>query len=271
MKRTLSIISVVCLLAVLALGQDSGAPAKHHGFSPQGRGQERPFSQDRNFAFVGSEMHLSGKVVKGAPYSATAITESVQPLSNGSRITRTTTASVYRDSEGRTRMEQTFGDMGRFSSESKGRQMTFIHDPVAGVHYVLDAANKTAQKMKAWSGPHPENRPPSSSKANTESLGTQTIEGLQVEGTRSTITIPAGQIGNDQPIEIVSERWYSPELQVVVLSKHNDPRMGEHTYRLTNINRAEPSQSLFQLPSDYTVSERSFGRGPRGTRQQNND
>lgn len=271
MKRTLSIISAVWLFAALAFAQDNGAPAKHRGFSTQGQGHDRAFSQDRNFAFVGSEMRLGGKTIKGAPYSATAITESVQLLSSGSRIARTTTASVYRDSEGRTRMEQTFGDMGRFSSEGKARQMTFIHDPVAGVHYVLDAANKTAQKMKAWSGPHPENHPPSSSAANTESLGTQTVEGLQVEGTRSTITIPVGQIGNDQPVEIVSERWYSPELQVVVLSKHNDPRMGEHTYRLTNIKRDEPAQSLFQVPSDYTITERTFGPRSRGTRQQNNN
>jgi hypothetical protein len=271
MKRTLSIISAVCLLAAFAVAQDSGRPGKHHGFSPQSRGQDRPFPPDPNFAFVGSEMHLGGKTVKGAPYSATALTESIQTLSNGSKITRTTTASVYRDSEGRTRTEQTLGGIPPFSTEAKTRQMILIQDPVAGVHYVLDPANKTAQQMKAWSGPRPANHPPSSSKENTESLGTQTIDGLQVEGTRSTITIPAGQIGNDQPIEIVSERWYSPELQVVVSSKHTDPRMGEHTYRLTNISRSEPAQSLFSVPSDYTISERSFGPRPRGNRQQNNN
>jgi len=88
-----------------------------------------------------------------------------------------------------------------------------------------------------------------------ESLGNQTIEGVQAEGTRFTTTIPAGEIGNEQPIEIVSESWFSPELQTVVMTRHSDPRTGETTYRLTNINRSEPARSLFEVPSDYTIQE----------------
>lgn len=91
--------------------------------------------------------------------------------------------------------------------------------------------------------------------ARKESLGTQTIEGVAAEGTRFTITIAAGEIGNDAPINIISESWYSPELQTVVMSKHSDPRFGENTYRLININRSEPAHSLFELPSEYTVKE----------------
>jgi hypothetical protein len=75
------------------------------------------------------------------------------------------------------------------------------------------------------------------------------------EGTRITLTIPAGKIGNERPIATVNERWYSQELQTVVLTKNSDPRMGETTYRLTNINRGEPDPSLFQVPADYTVEE----------------
>jgi len=97
--------------------------------------------------------------------------------------------------------------------------------------------------------------------AKTESLGTQTIEGVQAEGTRTTHVIPAGTFGNEQPINIVSERWYSPELQTVILSKHSDPRSGESTFKLVNISRDEPAAALFQVPSDYTVTE---GRGPGG-------
>src|SRR6185369_14744077 len=88
-----------------------------------------------------------------------------------------------------------------------------------------------------------------------ESLGKQTIEGVEAEGTRYITTIAAGEVGNEQPISIVSESWYSPELQTVVMSKHGDPRVGENTFRLTNINRAEPAHSLFELPADYTVKE----------------
>jgi len=90
---------------------------------------------------------------------------------------------------------------------------------------------------------------------NKESLGTQTIEGVQAEGTRTTLTIPAGQIGNEQPIQVINERWYSPELRVVVMTRHSDPRTGEEVYKLTNINRSEPSHQLFEVPSDYTVKE----------------
>jgi TonB family protein len=90
-----------------------------------------------------------------------------------------------------------------------------------------------------------------------ESLGKQMIEGVEAEGTRTTLTFPAGMMGNERPINIVSERWYSPELQMVVLTKHSDPRFGETSYRLTNINRSEPSRTLFEVPSDYTIKERS--------------
>jgi hypothetical protein len=88
-----------------------------------------------------------------------------------------------------------------------------------------------------------------------EILGQQTIEGVACEGKRATVTIPADSIGNDLPISIVSEEWYSPELQVLVLTKHSDPRHGETIYRLTNINRSEPAHDLFEVPSDYTVKE----------------
>jgi hypothetical protein len=94
---------------------------------------------------------------------------------------------------------------------------------------------------------------PGDAEVNQESLGTQAIEGVMAEGTRVTFTIPAGKIGNERPIVTVNERWYSQELQTVVLTKNSDPRMGETTYRLTNINRSEPDPSLFQVPADYTV------------------
>jgi hypothetical protein len=89
----------------------------------------------------------------------------------------------------------------------------------------------------------------------TESLGTQTIEGVTAEGTRVTLTIPAGEIGNTLPIEIVDEIWHSPELQIMVMTRHRDPRSGENTYRLTNLSRSEPDRSLFEVPADYSVRE----------------
>lgn len=93
-----------------------------------------------------------------------------------------------------------------------------------------------------------------------EGLGKRMIEGVEAEGTRTTLTIPAGQIGNDLPLETVSERWYSSELKTVVLTTRKDPRTGESTYRLTNLRRGEPSRTLFELPADYKViTEDNFG------------
>lgn len=94
---------------------------------------------------------------------------------------------------------------------------------------------------------------PTSQNAVKEDLPPQNIEGVYAAGTRTTLTIPAGQIGNEREIKVVDEVWYSPDLQMNVLTKHSDPRMGENTYRLTNISRAEPDPTLFQVPPAYTI------------------
>ena len=274
------IIAVVWLfaLSVLVIAQGPSPRKGPPGFDPQiGRpdhGPGLPFPPDHGLSILSPEMRFDGKVVKGAPYSATAVTESTQTLSNGARITHKTTASIYRDSEGRTRREMTLDRVGPFATADEPTQLIFINDPVAGVHYILDQRSHTARKMAAPPDDRTPRRPPSEraserasdksperahgkapGESKTESLGKQAIEGVEAEGVRSVITIPEGRIGNDRPIEIVSERWDSSELQTVVLSKHNDPRFGESVYRLTNINRAEPAQALFEVPADYKVEE----------------
>ena len=93
------------------------------------------------------------------------------------------------------------------------------------------------------------------SQAATEDLGTQTMEGVQVTGVRTTHIIPAGEIGNEKPIVIVTEVWTSPDLKTVVYSKRSDPRMGEQIFKLTNITRAEPDASLFTVPADFKVTD----------------
>jgi hypothetical protein len=92
-------------------------------------------------------------------------------------------------------------------------------------------------------------------KAQIDDLGEQMIEGVRAKGRRESHTIAVGQIGNDHPIQVVSEVWYSDDLQAVVLSKRSDPRIGETEYRLTDITRSEPAQSLFEVPAGYSLSE----------------
>ena len=271
-----------------------------------------PPPPDANVVFFATES-FGGKVVKGAPYSAEAVTETIQTLSDGNRIVNRITSMQYRDSEGRTRREQSLKGLGVFGSGEEPFKTIFINDPVAGVTFALDSRSHTAHKsvpftfefntkkgegqqfefkvapgapasgrviMTAPLGATPGTRAthppvdqftlrteagvgssyvfrttPNSANEVKEQLGKQNIEGVEAEGTRTTVTIPAGEIGNERPIAIVSERWYSPELQLVVMTRHSDPRTGETTYKLTNINRAEPAKSLFEVPSDYTIKE----------------
>ena len=351
-----------------------------------------------SFTFVSSEMAFDSRVVKGAPFTAEAVTESVQLLGDGNRITRKTSARLFRDSEGRTRREQALNGIGSWTTTDEAAQTVFINDPVAGANYVLNPKSHTAQKSaqyffkraegeplsvrvgeaavvatttplkarvtggvlnaraekrvqptypaiaraagasgtvdvevtvdesgnvasaRAVSG-HPllqqaavdaarqwtlkptvlEGKPvkvagiitfnfvlsgketdqaapgagappqfgaqPMKMRTRTpgnlpeppkfpearESLGKQTVEGVEAEGTRTTVTIPAGAIGNERAIQIVSERWYSPELQTVVMTRHSDPRFGETTYRLTNVSRGEPDHSLFEVPAGFEI------------------
>jgi hypothetical protein len=215
-------------------------------------------------------MRFGDRLVKGVPYSAQIVTESTQTLGDGTRITRKSNGQVYRNGEGRTRREQTLGAIGPIALEGEPRQIVFINDPIGGAHYVLDVGSHTARKLPYLANPPAQQPlPPDFAEkgepVKTESLGKQVIEGVEAEGTRSTITISAGRVGNDRPLEIISERWYAPDLQVVVLSKHKDPFAGENVYRLTNISRAEPPLNLFEVPTDYSiVAEKSPPRnGPK--------
>jgi hypothetical protein len=259
-----------------------------------------PMPPGGDFVFFASEMSFGGKLVKGAPYSAEAITESMQTLSDGNRIVNKSTASIYRDSEGRTRREQALRAIGPFANDGALSQTIHISDPVAAVSYVLDPRAQVARKMPPMRFKFEFKTPPpdgpsvdpaatapyrielhsdgimdkkmadkkmaetgvaiglldkNNPNSRTEPLGKQNIGGVEAEGTKTTVTIPAGEIGNEKPIEIVSERWYSPELQIVLMTRHIDPRFGENSYRLANIDRTEPARSLFEVPAGYRIEE----------------
>jgi hypothetical protein len=289
----------------------------------------------------------STAVVKGAPYSADAISESVQLLADGNKISHSNTTRMYRDSEGRTRRESSSSNGGRgfgapIAPSAPGFDFAFsgfgfgdaisIFDPVSNLRYSLNPTAKTAQKMRAQFGmvegaffgtvgqavstaartqvtanaakrateaavvasgqlmtPATKTQIDATtaernaragavsggfatttivggsggsvfsySPGKAESLGTRDFEGVTAEGSRTVTTIPAGAIGNENPIEIVYERWYSKELQLTVYSRHTDPRFGEQIYRLANISRNEPDRSLFAPPADYKIVSESF-------------
>ena len=282
-----------------------------------------------SLAFVQNEFGGPREIVKNAPYSADAVTEVVQVLSDGNRIVRKGNVILARDSAGRTRQER----------KGDGRAGIFIFDPIAGTSVMLDEGTRTAVTLPRLPAP-PEPpalpvpgvagmppvppAPPAApisdkgtrevevqpgrvvvkrrttdasgrenvhveviriaggepgaalpatpmppmppltlplvprDKGETKSLGSREFDGVKADGTLTTHTIPAGTVGNEKAIVITSERWFSPELHVVVFAKTTDPRAGETTYRLANVKRTEPSADLFKVPADYRM---------RGTRR----
>jgi hypothetical protein len=278
--------------------------------------------------FMASEMGGPREVIKNAPYTADAVTETTRVLMDGNRIVHKSTAQLARDSVGRTRQE----------TKSDHGGVVYIYDPIEQRSYVLRPASKTAMILPRASHMHAPPAPPappvppapptkpappappdpaavsvqpgrvvvrssksgadegdvqveviriagddatrrpsppmppmppmppltmgghplvlpyvSADKGSTELLGTRDFDGVRADGKRTTRTIPAGAIGNEKPIAIVSERWFSPDLNVVVMTRNLDPRSGETVYRLTNIKRGEPSPDLFKVPADYKV------------------
>jgi len=218
--------------------------------------------------------------VKNAAFLAEAVTEFTQVLGDGNRIEHRYVSSIARDSRGRTRREEQIALLGPLASAGTAPRLVTILDPDSGVTYTLDEDQQIAFRNRAATGalgaklvelekslqarvvskgvtvkPDPEAVDPRASKTVTESLGSRLVEGVKAEGTRTTTTIAAGVVGNVLPIDIVSERWFSPELQMPVLIRRSDPRSGETIYRLTNIIRAEPPDALFTIPGGYEIRD----------------
>jgi hypothetical protein len=266
-SQVVLVASAALLLSTAAFAQnpssDSAPP------SPQGHGAMRgpgfgagPFRDRMELLGIGG-MH--GKVVTGAPFSAAATAETKQTLSDGTTISRTMQTNLFRDAQGRVRREVTMPAVGPLAATGTQRTFIMIQDPVAGAGYMLDPGEKVAHKMPQHThgrpgGDSPDaaqqwKHPGDNANVTKESLGTQMINGVSAQGTRYTHTIPAGQVGNDKPLTIVKEEWYSPDLQIVVQSKHSDPFTGTATYTITNIQRTAPNATLFSVPSGYTMSD----------------
>ena len=209
------------------------------------------------------------KAETGSPYSITLESEENRPgsgipehLRSQTRLTKT-----FRDSQGRTR-EERYMPVPPGAPQNLRWLSIRILDPVAGVGYMFNMRETVAIRVQcAPVSPRPaptaaqqaaaEARQAARSRmtSETESLGTQTIQGVLAEGMRTTTTYPAGSVNNDQPFVGVHEVWYSPELKMEVFSKSSDPLRGEFIERLAQIDRSEPDPSLFLPPSDYAIED----------------
>lgn len=254
---------------LFALGISPQMTAALAGGAPPDNAPPPPGGPGRgNFGF---------RVITGAPYSAVRTTTHVETLADGSTITRTNVVKESRDSEGRT------------YSESKSENGDFVSyrvfDPVAHESITWSSRNKEAHVMHLpdpsqfrgrgpaadASGNAPGPRPGEAAggfrrngvQPDVKSLGGASVAGVYAEGTRITRTIPAGKIGNSEPLVSTHESWLSPDLKIEVKRVDSDPRNGTTTMVLSDINRGEPDVSLFQVPEGYTVKEQTGRGGPR--------
>ena len=257
MKKLAQFCLILLLAAGIVLGQGPGPGGRRPGAFGHGGG-EGAFGME--FAGPGSRTPVTG-----APYSAVQVTQFQQTLEGANQISRQTQSKVYRDSQGRVRIEGAAGP-GAFHGQATTASVR-IFDPVAGYSHVLNPQKMTAVSMAipaprqgasaAGRRAHDAAQRPNAPQVLKEDLGTQTINGLAAAGTRTTQTIPAGAVGNAQPIQTVREVWISTDLKVPVMIKSSDPRFGTSVTQLTGITQAEPDAALFQVPAGYTVTLRT--------------
>ncbi len=237
--------------------------------------------------------------VKGAPFCATIVTEHTQAFADGNRIHTSDNSTLCRDGEGRTRREASLNLLGAAPRTSAPKLITIMDSvagfrymldserKIAHRMAIRSTPNTAGTRVAGPDGVPGKGeqvmiyqrvgmgRPNMVVNDNvffkkrgqtsdepapaTENLGDQTIDGIHTTGTRMTTTIPAGKMGNEQPILVTSERWYSPELKATIMTKHSDPWAGELKTQFTNVNTSEPDSSLFLVPSDYKAVDEKAG------------
>lgn len=247
MKYSPPVLCVALISGILLAAQ--GPPPDAFGFDP-GRMAIGP----------------GGPPVSGAPFSGVQTVEIQRTLADGNTIQVQQQAKVYRDSQGRVRIESTFN-----SPSGQTQPSVSIFDPIAGYEARLDPQTSSAVKHPLPTAtPHGNGAPPPpdgpiGSQSQTQDLGSDTINGLAATGTEIVATIPAGTIGNAQTLQIVKRVWVSTALRIPVLITSSDPRSGTSTMQLINVSQTEPDPTIFQIPSSYSVvTESSLGPGPGG-------
>ena len=278
------------VVAVLGIGAPAAAQTdvlvRTQDLAGRASMDKRDLEKQKLVGELRAKMAVEARITPGAPYTAEAVTESTQVLGDGNRINRKSLTRVYRDGEGRMRREEVneAGTVVSVSIVDPIAHVSYVLQPQSRTAYRETAQNQlfmvrskidgAADRMGDAPPPPPPPPPAAGAPLRTaapeirmripisgaeagdvarENLGQQNVEGVSATGTRMITTFPAGAIGNLQPLKVVAEQWFSPDLQVLVMTRHSDPRSGDTTYRLQNIVRAEPDRSLFSVPADYTL------------------
>lgn len=226
-------------------------------------------------------IHVGGDVadgqagpILGRAFSGTEVRASRQTLPDGTHVEHSDTSRFYRDAQGRMRDEGTryavlFDPIGDATYTLHLKDKTYDQFPAGGGKQLttiaaygnsndIDSPGITGPVQKVKWGSHLPYHAEFVTHVDTVQLGPQTINGIACKGTRVTMTIPAGAIGNDREIHVVNERWYSDDLMVLVKSSNNDPRFGTTTYELKDVKRGEPDPWLFRVPDGFTRTPRSY-------------
>jgi hypothetical protein len=226
-------------------------------------------------AVMGVGAMMYGDAYKpNAPYSATVQTTHEQKLADGNAIHGSVTTHQARDSAGRIRSESSSGCAIGSDGQTKPVVRVSVYDP--GIRTTLSWSvndpSASANVVRVIHQPEPAPVAPSpatvqrqqaaqvrqrrqQSPFHREDIGSRNIEGVTTEGSRTTHTIPAGQMGNDQPIEIVDEIWIAKDLGLAMLRIDDDPLSGRISTEVVELNQAEPDAALFAPPAGYKIEE----------------
>jgi hypothetical protein len=190
--------------------------------------------------------------LRGAPFSATVNTEWTRFLEDGATQIIKNHRMIARDGQGRIFQERRWLGPDGGATESRLTRIE-IADPQTHTLALCDPSQRVCQlqvyrpisaNVLTPAGTAP-NRNPG---LQSENLGTQTVDGLELIGTRETVTISAGMIGTDRPLSVTKEFWYSSKLGLNISTKRSDPRSGVEVLTVTDINQSEPDPNLFVLP-----------------------
>jgi hypothetical protein len=250
-------LSLLVASAALALGssclspnslaqQVAGQEAEASGHAPDGDSFERL-------------INILIPAISHAPFTSVVTAEWTKTLEDGSTVTRTNHRVVVRDGAGRIFQErrtlvpkdgQTEPEIFRTEISDPALHTKYFCRPDDHVCILRDYGSPPAELTEA-SGVAPGGK----MELTREDLGKSNISGVDVVGTRETRIIAAGVIGNDRPIAITKEFWYSPQLGLNVMVKRTDPRVGVQTFTVTEVGLAEPDPKYFKLPAGYTVKD----------------
>ncbi len=207
----------------------------------------------------------------GEPFSGVRTVQGANNFADGNRIDRGTTVRLYRDGQGRTRVEREVPAVVLANNPRLEPVDITINDPVSGERIELRPKSKTAFVFRGGALPArpPSHTPPDISAtfarhlyaandpgwSKPVSLGEKSFDGLRATGQRRQYSIPVGAIGNEKPIQLTVEQWFIPELSLVVARSSKASLGGELGNQVENIVRGEPDPALFLIPSDYSRIE----------------